>query len=193
MAGNSLFPAFVRIQYHSPFGLHLMTLPTLAFTNVEVGEDGDFATWDDIGIDGDVMVAGLVTTMLAEYQEEDITFDSWDVFTMASAEADPEWRYGAPLGLDGTGVALTGWRQATQATFTFRTTAGGISRLVLLDKPTNNLFGRYTVPGVSETALIAEYTAVGRGWAGRDNGRPLVFKNVTIKTNDVLRRKYGIA
>lgn len=192
MAANSLYPAFVRIQYHSPFGLHVMTLPTLEYSTAAPGEVGNFATWDEDSIVAPVMVNNLVATILDEYEPADITFDSFDIFTMASAEADPLWQYGEALGDVGTGVDLDGWRQAVQATFTFRTSLGGISRLVLLDKPTNNLFGRYTVPGVTEAAMIAEFTAVTNGWAGRDGGRPLIFKNVTIKTNDRLRREYGI-
>lgn len=192
MAANSLHPSFVRIHYHSPFGLHVMTLPTLQFTNVAPGVAGDFETWDEVGKDAIDMVTELVTELCDQYQEEDITFDSFDVFNMATPTSDPEWRYGGTLAMDGTGVALTGWRQATQATFTFRTTLGGIMRLVLLDKPTNNAFGRYTVPGAPELAIINEITSDGNGWAGRDGGQPLVFKNVTVKTNDRLRREYGI-
>lgn len=192
MASNSLYPAFVRIHYHSPFGLHTMTLPTLAYSTAAPGEVGNFATWDEDSIVAPVMVNNLVAVLLDEYEPTDITFDSFDIFTMDSPSADPQWQYGEALGDIGTGVDLDGWRQATQATFTFRTSLGGISRLVLLDKPTNNAFGRYTVPSAPETAIIDEFTAVTNGWAGRDGGRPLVFKNVTVKTNDRLRREYGI-
>lgn len=192
MAANSLFPAFVRITYHSPFGIHIMTLPTLPFNNADPGVVGQFDTWNAVGIDGDLMVDNLVTELAKQYQAGDATFDSFDVFTLANATADPEWRYGGALAVPGSSLALIGWRQAVQATFTFRTTLAGIMRLVLLDKPTNNAFGRYTVPGPDEATLIAQISSVANGWAGRDGGRPLVFKNVTIKTNDRLRREYGI-
>lgn len=193
MAENSLFPSFVRLAYHSPYSPHIMTLPTLQFTNTDPGVAGDFATWDAVGIDGHTMIAALVTELAKQYQAGDATFDSYDIFTMASAEAEPVWRFGAALGVAGSSLALVGWRQAVQATFTFRTSLSGISRIVLLDKPTNNAFGRYTVPGADEAAIVAEWTDEANGWAGRDGGRPLLLKNITIDLNDRLRREYGLA
>src|SRR5437868_4488105 len=92
---NSLFPAFVVIDYHSAFGSHKMTIPTKAYTGPGVGfPAGHFLAWDSTDVDADDMINALVE-LIAPFFKVDTTFDSYTIYTMASAEAAPLPEYAA--------------------------------------------------------------------------------------------------
>lgn len=192
MAANSLYPSFVRIFYHSQFGSHVMTLPTLQYSSAAIGTLGEFATWDAGSTDADEMINALVDDIAGLYVEDETTFDNYEIFNMATPTSDPTWQYGGTLGVTGTLASAVGWREAVQCTYTFRTSLGGIARLVLLDRPTENVFARLTTLSAPEALIATELGSTARGWAGRDGGQFAVFKNQTITLNERLRREYGL-
>jgi hypothetical protein len=190
---NNLYPSYVQVAYHSAYGNHTMTLPTLQWTAGLLGEPGEFATHDAAGIAADVMVEALVDTFLPFYGTT-VTFDTYTIFNSPALSVPLVFNpvYQASLALDGTDATPDGVDKAVQYTIGFRTVAFGRSQVVLLDKPAGNTWGNVTTPDAATLALIAEWTADSNGWAGRDNARPFTFTNISISMNKRLRRKYGM-
>lgn len=189
--GNNLYPSFVRINYHSEFGPHAMTLPTLRWTAGLLGEPGEFDTHDGFGIASDVMVEALVAKLKAFYPVT-ANFDSYIVFNAPTLSVPLVFNpvYQKLINVAGTDVAPDGASKAVQFTVGLRTVTFGRSQIVLLDRPSGDTWGNVTTPDAITTALIDEFTAVSNGWAGRDNGRPFTFTNVSISLNKRLRREY---
>lgn len=187
---NSLFPAFVQINYHSVYAPHVMTIPTLEWTP-DAGY-GLFETWAGGTIAADDMVEQLIDVMLPFFPAS-VGFDAFTIYTMASPtdQAIPRvFKTSAEVGSNGT----PGNSHAVQATWTFKTDEGGISKLVMLDMGNNNSFERVTqaTVGVAGQALIDEFTSDANGWAGRDNGQPTFFLQIAYTLNEKLRREYHL-
>jgi len=188
---NSLYPAFVRINYHSVFGPHTMTIPTLPWDpSGGTPASGEFDVWDGSPIEADVMINNLVD-LLAPFFSADNIFDDYIIYTLENPEADADPRYSAALATLGTNGA-PGWEKATQNTWSFRTTSFGAFKLVLLDSATADNFDRITdVTGITPAVnLIAEITDVANGWSGRDGTRPAQFSQIAVTLNEKLRRSY---
>lgn len=183
---NSLYPAYVEINYQSAFGVHQMRLPTRAF-NVA---NNEFSTWSGGVIDATVMIAELVDDM-AEFFAPTTEFTDYIIYTLATPTSDAEPVASAPLATPGVSVG-TGWSKAIQQTFTFRTTEFGISKLVFLDPVTSNNFDRVTDGSTPAAlaALIADWTKETAAWSGRDNARPATFVQIAYTLNEKLRREY---
>lgn len=190
---NNLYPSYVQINYHSVYGNHTMTLPTLRWNAGDLGTPGTFDTHDAVGVAADVMVENLVDLMLPFFPDTTI-FDTYEVFDAPTLTVPLVFNpvYGASLGLEGTNATPTGVDKAVQYTLGLRTTLFGRSQIVFLDIPVGNTWGNVTTPNVIAAALLAEFTATDKGWAGRDGGRPFYFTNISISMNKRLRRKYGM-
>jgi hypothetical protein len=99
------------------------------------------------------------------------------------------YRFSTPI----VGAASTpGWTRAVELTHTFRTEDGGVSKLVLLDCGSFNLWNKQVDPTGSADllAVIAEWTNPANCWAGRDTTRPAAFVQLTKTLNEKLRRAY---
>lgn len=188
----SLDPAYVQIQWHSPFAPHVQTIPTVAWSNANVGAGvtGSYTTWAGAAIDADAMIRSLVTLLAAEYNS-DTEFDRYTIYTKASPTASAVPVIAGSLGIAGSG-SFTGWSEAVQATIFMRDTAFAPVKLVLLDKPTDNAFGRYYTPAAEELAIFNEFKSINKGWSSRLGYRPNIFKNVTVTLNKRLRREYHL-
>lgn len=179
-------PAFVRINYHSPFGFHTMQIPTLAW------DSGNFATWAAGVVDDSTMIEDLVTLMLPFFPEG-VIFDNWLIFSQPTPEDDPvPVAAGLFVLFEGT-AALPGWTKAVQETITIRSTNFGVSKLVFLDAASGNSFEPITVPDGSMTALLNEIGDTSKGWSAQDNGRPATFIKLSKTLNEKLRRAYRMA
>jgi len=187
---QSINPSFVRINYHSVYGLHSMTLPTLQWNDVvSANNHGQFDTWDNVGIDAQDMIEALVT-LLAPFFPDTLIFDNWIVFNKP-VDPGPSYPQTAEALVSFEGSSGTpGWSQAVQTTISLRTEDFGISKLVLLDSASGNSFDKVLVPDTETAALIAEFTSTGNGWSGRDNSRPNSFISLTSTLNEKLRRAY---
>lgn len=190
---NNLYPSFVQVKYHSAYGNHTMTLPTLRWNADELGLPGTFDTHDAAGIAADVMVEALVDTFLGFYPDT-VIFDSYTIFNAPTLSMPLVFNpvYAASLAQAGADDTPTGVDKAVQYTIGYRTTTFGRSQIVFLDIPAGNTWGNVTTPNAAVDAVTAEWTAASNGWAGRDNGRPFTFTNITISHNKRLRRKYGM-
>jgi len=190
MAINSLYPAFVQIQYHSAYAPHVMTLPTTQWTPDL--DYGTFACWDGSDKAADDMVEELVLLMVPFFKST-VQFDYWTVYTMADPTAPAIPRKGAAIGEPGTSAG-TGWDKATQATWSFKTEDGGLSKVVMLDLETGGAFGKITPAGLTgdAAAFVAKWTADTEGWSGRDNSKPDFFLQISYTLNEKLRREYHL-
>jgi len=190
---NNLYPSFAQINYHSAYGNHVMTLPTLRWNAGLLGAAGTFDTHDSVGIAANTMVTALVA-LLRPFYPSTVIFDSYEIFNAPVLSTPLVFNpvYGASLALAGTNADPEGVDKAVQYTIGYRTTSFGRSQIVLLDVPAGNTWGNVTTPDTLVTNLTAAFTAESNGWAGRDNGRPFYFTNVSISLNKRLRRKYGM-
>lgn len=188
MAPNSLFPAFVVIDYHSAYAPHKMTIPTKDW-NPGAGF-GDFETWAGASIAADTMVEALVDVM-KEFFPSTSSFDGWTVYTKTDPDAIAIPRAAKVLGVAGT-AATTPPIKATQATWTAKTTAGGIAKFSMMDIAAPATFERVTSGGLTADAIafIDEWFASTNGWSGRDNTQPYFFLQLAYTMNEKLRREY---
>lgn len=193
MTPHSLFPAHVKILYHSEYGQHVMTLPTLEWlSSPDTGGSGSFRDWLGGDTDAHTMIEDLVTLFLPFFKPATV-FDMYTVYTMADEDAIPMPVASQALALDGTSVQ-TAWHKAVQTTFTFRTDNFGIAKLVFLDAPSGGLFDRILgFDGSAEAlAILAELSDDTKGWSGRDNGKPNALTQIAYTLNEKLRRQYSM-
>jgi len=190
MAG-SLYPAFVTIDYETAYGVHKMTLPTLAYDPAPTpGDEGEFSTWAAGSILASSMIDTLITA-LVQFWPNTMTFQNVQVFTMASPTASPVPQFGYVSGEVGTLVS-SAWAKAVQQTMTFRTTVNSLLKIVLLDVPTNNNFDRNTTvtPGGPVDDVLQIISSQQNGWSARIEGRPYAFLQAAATLNEKLRRAY---
>jgi len=188
---SSLSPAFVLINYHSEFAPHKQIIPTLNwFDETSSGGSGTFDSWTAGHIDADDMIKDLVNAMKGAMPDT-VTFDNYVIFTQASETANPVPVAAGTLAIDGT-LSTPGWYKAVQGTFSWRTTAFGLFKLVLLDFASGNTFDKAnSVPGSGALFdMNAEVVSDMKGWSGRDNGQPHGFISATETLNEKLRRAY---
>jgi hypothetical protein len=188
---NSKAPAFVKVNYHSIFGVHVGIVPTLAWN---AGADqGEFATHNGSVCDANDMITALFT-ILAGILPDTASYDNYVIYDQPDPDDLPVPVATGALAIAGLDSS-PGWHQATQVTMTFRTTNFGVFKLVTLDAATNDSFAKTTVvpgSGVLFNAL-AEVSNEDLGWAGQDNGRPNNLISQTVTLNEKLRRAYRLA
>lgn len=185
-----LGPSYVKIDYHSPYGMHSHTLPTLQWSSTGLGNPGSFATHDTVGMAGDIMVTVLVD-LLAENVPDTIQYDAFTIFNF---DADQD-RFLPVYGLSYVAVGslvVVGQQKAVQVTYSLFTELFHQFKLVLLDRPCANVWGNTTVLAATESPIITQLTDSGNGWAGRDGARPFLYRGTSISLNKRLRRKYGM-
>jgi hypothetical protein len=193
MPVNSLYPAFVVIDYHSPYGSHKMTLPTREWTDeVSAGGSGTFDAWTSAPRDAHDMVNDLAN-LIKPFFKPACSFDQYTIYTMSSPTAAPQPVAAQSLGIDGTS-AQTAWDKAVQTTFSFRTSDFGTFKLVLLDAPCGNNFDKILSFDASpEAVAIFDYLkSDDEAWAGRDGGHINVMTQIAYTLNEKLRREYGM-
>jgi hypothetical protein len=190
---NSLYPAAVKVEHTSAYSIHLLTLPTRAYTPPGgLFTDGSFLDWDDDDLDAFAMVNDLFT-LIAELYPATSHFGIATIYTYDTPTSPGVPVHTMDLDIDGTLVS-TAWAAAVQQTWTFRTTEAGIAKLTFLDIPTDNDFSRVAVlpPASDQLAVAQEFMSTDAGWSGRDNARPSVFLQASTTLNEALRRSYRL-
>lgn len=188
MAQNSLYPGFIKLHHEATLSEHIYTLPVKPFQSV----GGDWWLEESGIVQGEEWVAALTryVTVAKAFLNTAHTFTYAELWTMASADADPIYRATAELTIAGT--SATAYAVASQITFSYRTSEGGNGKLVLLDSvyvPNAKLRPPYTgVPLAFYNYLMSNNCCV----YGRDGGYPIAMPKLLVKTNDVLRRKYNL-
>lgn len=192
MAPNSLYPAFIRLDYHSAYAPHVMILPTKEWLPTSIGGTlGSYEGWSGIPVDAEDMVNDLVTAMKPFFLAS-TTFDLATVYTMAAAVAPAIPQATVGLAVAGTNVDVVSQAKAVQQTLSMRTTGGGHMKMVFLDAPAGSGFDKAFPAGFSaaELALVAQLRNDLNAWSGRDNSQPGPAISVTYTLNEKLRKEY---
>ncbi len=194
MAPNSLSPASVVIAYHTEFGAHRMTIPTLQWlpTNI-TGALGSYETWLLGTIDAELMVNNLVD-FLAALAPPTTVFDEATVYTQATATSDNIPQRSVAIGTPGTLVGGS-FPQAVSLTMNMKTLANGDAKLVLLDTPLGSSgFVALHPPFASGfTDIFDELSSQGNAWSGRDDTRIYTLRKITFDLNDKLQKEYRMS
>lgn len=188
---ESVAPAFVKINYHSPLGTHVQIIPTLAWT---AGADaGLFATWSGGTTDAQTMIENLINA-IALIAPDGNSYDNFVIYSQPTPDDIPRPVAQGNLGIAGLDTT-PGWWQAVQVTMNFRSSLFGAMKIVVLDAATNNDFSKTTVlPGSGALfEVFGLLTVNSNGWAARDNGQVTGFVSQTVTLNEKLRRAYKLA
>ena len=187
---NSLYPGFIKVEYHSAYAPHVMILPTAEATITPDPIDSTIKAWDAT----DKLWTAMIDELLATFEDlypTSVVFDLATLYTMASAEAVPWPRSTYSLSAVGS-EAAPGWTQAVQLSIMFRTGGFGLSKLALLDCASFNSFAKVSslTGQPALTAIFDEWTSSSSAWAGRDGTKPVNFIAATKTLNEKLRRAY---
>lgn len=194
MGNNTLYPAFVRVNYTTPYGVHSMSIPSVG----AVPDAGALSGWlfdlrgAAISIDVDVSVNDFID-LLPSWFKTGVKFTDYTLFTV-NAPGDPGLpRLSRPLTQVGTNTA-SGWDKATQLTFTWRTEDFGLFKLVLLDYNSGGDFSKTVDPTLypNLNALNNYVTSTNSWLSGRDGARPTTFLQGSSTLNEKLRRSYKL-
>lgn len=194
MAINSLFPAFVRINYLSSYGVHTMTVPAVDVVLNSPVPSGFAFNLRGAAVDVDVVDAvSDFVDICKPFFRNHVKFVDFTVFTMENPTAQPLPRISRSLTQVGTNV-VAGWDKATQMTLTWRTDEFGLFKIVFLDVATGGDFGKVvdltTAPNMD---ALSDYVTADVTWvAGRDGGRPVTFLQASTTLNEKLRRSYKL-
>lgn len=189
---NSLFPSFVRLFYHTAFGQHVQTLPTLRWNTLYgTNGKGGYLNWLDAEIDAQDMVEAIVDE-LKDFQPSTGIYDSYVIYDMFDETSTPVPVAAGDLAVAGT--AATADVPASQTTMTMRTTAFGLSKLEWFDAtPSTDFLPLRTLPGSGQPLdLFNVWTSTAWAWAGRDGFRPATFIQVSYTLNEALRKSYRL-
>jgi len=190
---HDLSPAFVVVNYHSPYGVHKQTIPTKA--HVPTGGthvQGGYANWNGGDVDADDMIKALVNAE-ADMMPNSVIFDQYTIYTKADASSPALPVQGNSLAITGSS-ALSGWYAAVQHSFNFLDNSFLAVKLVLLDIQSGGDFGK-VLPAAFTTeqiALGALFVDPENAWSSRGGNRPNLFRNVTKTLNEKLRKEYHI-
>jgi len=191
MAHNSLYPAFIQVEYSTAYGIHTMRLATREWLGgvSEFNELGDFLNWAEAPVSGMTALEDLLVALRASCPTT-TTFTHARVYTMTDPDALPIPRVATALALDGTN-ASPGWNKAVQWSASFHDTEFNKAKIVLLDAATGNQFDKITDGSLSTLPdIITAFTAETAFWSSRAGFRPATFIQNTKTLNDKLRRSY---
>jgi len=191
MAINDLAPGFVKLTYTTPYGTHTMTIPVDPY-------EFSSGVWylrqkgNTTGQEWTFLVDAYCDE-LAPLMADESTFTEAVLYEKTAGNA-PIFRAAASIGVAGT--STTASVQASQLKFTFRSAEGGIGYVVLLDSvyPPNQKRVGPTFGGDTAMADLATFlTGSGSIVLARDTSYPVAVLKSLTKTNDELRKQYGLA
>jgi hypothetical protein len=193
MPVHSLFPAYIKLAYHSAYGAHNMILPTREwFAAGLTGDLGSFENWSSLPVDAEAMITDLCNAFIPFYPAS-CAFDTATVYTLENETAPARPRKTVALGIVGTyvGALVT---KAVQHTYIFRDEEFNMSKLVMLDCIAPGSWDALSDLSGSATAqeIVDTFTAPGYAFASRAGFRPQSFVKITYKLNDELRKQYGM-
>jgi hypothetical protein len=189
---NGLNPAFVRLFYHTAFGIHTQTIPTLAWSGTYgTNGAGGYLNHLDNEIDAQDMILALVEE-LNDFMPSTAVYDNAIIYTQATPTSEALPVRNVTLGEAGTGVGAD--VPASQTTMTLRTEDFGIFKLIWFDAtPTTDFLPQRSLPVSGQPLdLFNVVTDPDWAWAGRDGGRPSQFIQVSYTLNEALRRQYRL-
>jgi hypothetical protein len=190
---SGLFPAYVKVFYHSDRASHVATIPTREWIGTP-GEfmPGEFLNWASTPVDADTMVEDLLDTFGPAFFTDAVDIDGYTIFHFPDEDSDPLPVFSKNYPITGSLVSAS-WYLAVETTYIWRTTNFGLFKLVTLDGPSGDSFEdsiTWAASGVG-LAVDTQITSLSNAWAGRDNGRPAQFLHYSRTLNDRALAKYG--
>lgn len=189
----TLYPAFVKIFYHTTLLNHVASLPVLGWNEPVGGHDyGTFDAHDFSSPDADDVVQEYATVIQPIFSE-DVILDSYIIYTMATPTSKPAPRVSNAITLTGTNTDNT-WFKANQVTMSTRTSDFNKAKFTLLDVPVTGNYGKTaSLPG---SGIYHDWYGViidpTRPWCGRDRNPITSFVSITTTLNEKLRRAYRL-
>lgn len=192
----SLYPGYVRLDYHSSYAPHSMLLPAREWLPTSItGTLGSYVGWNSTPIDAEDMVDAMVDVLAAQHKSTTI-FDLATIYTLEAANNAPAVPVAsktyAVAGSNGVG----GPDKATQVTLSGRSKAFHPMKIVFLDCPVGTSNFNKVLPAgfpAQINAIIAEWADDGNAWQGRDGAQLLTAISMTITLNERLRDEYRMA
>jgi len=165
-----------------------MTVPIKGWSPGANG--GDIETWNGGTVSGDSMIETFID-LLEPFFPTTVAFDSFTIFTMATPTSPAIAQYSKVSSVVGTNATVA-QTKAVQATWSMKTLAGGIFKLVMLDMNNGNSFAKILFSGLNAEAqaLLDHLFDPDMGFAGRDGARPSFFLQIAYTLNEKLRRNY---
>lgn len=192
MTANSLSPAFLRINYSSVYGPHVMTVPTVPLVSGVYAPSG--WAFDLRGAEISVEVSEAVADFVAvirPFWTNQVNLIDYTVFNQPEIDDLPTPVYSALIGLAGSGGGGLGWDKAVERTFTYRGDDFTLSKLVFLDAIADTFNRVVTWADASKGDVLRDYvTADATFLATRGGGRPNIQMQETTTLNEKLRRSY---
>lgn len=186
MTRYSVAPAYVKFNYTSNGHTHWQTLlcklatGTFETPNLLLG-DSTSSPWDTVA-------AGWSNILAAMLSEASIV-NFAELWSKPEPDDDPIWL--SVTSLADAGTATGAAVPYSMETFTFRTQAGSIMRVVVLEGTRAvNLKIPAGTGNANEEALHDYVMDPAAPWIGRDDSWPAVGIRYTTKTNDKLRKKF---
>ena len=194
MAKNSLYPGFIRLEYISNGHPHVQTLPCKPF--ISIG-----STWfvekkaDPLGGLWTTSVQALVDLYKPLFSTT-TTFTTASLWTMAAPDADPQFQ--EEFAINQAATETTVPVPNSQISVCFRTSAGGLARLYLMEvRGTLNTVALPPGYGAFGGSLATSFAAIvnflkgtNSFVVGRDGGWLVAGLRAFHKTNDALRKKF---
>ena len=190
---NSLSPAFVKINYTSPYGAHTMTIPTVPLNNVGVvNTPPNFdLRGAAVDVDADAAIRAFLA-LLKVYAPTNITFVDYVIYSQPTTSDAPLPVYSESLGITGDTTANIA-SKACQQTMTFRADNFTLYKFVMLDfVPALGFEKQVTITNPNLEAVRAYIVADVTWFASRGGGRPNTFLQMATTLNEKLRRSYGM-
>lgn len=190
MTLHDISPAFCKINYNTNGHVHVMQLPMLPDTVPTVGVDPQIQT--KVG-SAQAFSAAMDTfasllTPILNTGDEISTAEFW---YKPTAMDDPLWIFTHSLAAAGDSATAAVFAQ--QYTLSFRTVAGGVLKLTVMETVVvNNVKNAYPFASTPSDNLGAFCTGDDSPFIGRDGAFPAVPIFLTTKTNNRLRKKYQV-
>lgn len=193
MTANSLSPAFVRVNYVTAYGPHVMTLPSVPI-NPDIAQAPSGYEFVLRGAALPVEVNDAVVdfiTLLLDFFPATTTFVDYTLFSQPTPDDVPTPVWSNSLGLVGNGFVTSIWDKATQATWSFRADDFTLFKLELLDSRVGSFDKKVVLAGGSSEDQVRDYVIADVTWlASRGGGRPANFLQISYTLNEKLRRSY---
>lgn len=190
MTDNLPGPFFGRIKYISAAVPHDMQMSINSWGSVGIGFPfGKVGLRDLTGFDADTAMNDLVDKLLP-FWSAGTEFANWQIFSQPTADDLPIAVTGNQFTAKvGTGTPGSSLEEATFQTNSWRTNAGGLYKLCMIDQIMPSQAKVSVLPSSGILKDLSDYLTASTGWVvGRDGGFPSVFISATRTLNDKQRK-----
>lgn len=188
MAGNSIYPGFIKLFYTSNGHIHTQLLPVYP---VNVGGSWMIQTKGITEPSFHSAVDSYVQRFKALFHTTD-SIDYAELWTLDSPDANPVFQEAYQVGEAGTNNGAD--VPNSETVYTFRCTDGSLLKTYAME--TANLYTYFDRSPLASGSNkdFADWMVSDDGWVqSRAGGRPVTVITARGKINDVLRKKYGVA